>query len=145
MIWPEIEDNDFMADDKVYLIRKPSEKVQTLGRMMYQGKEVAKTLELPWLDNKNRVSCIPTGTYDVVRRWSKAHGDHFHITNVPGRDKILIHKGNYHTDILGCILTGKSHAYINKDKYLDVRYSGDTMKMLLELLPQTFKLTIVNE
>ena len=40
----------------VYLNRIKAEKVQTLGEMIYKGKVVAKTIELPWLDNNKRIS-----------------------------------------------------------------------------------------
>jgi hypothetical protein len=67
----------------VYLNRIKAEKVQTLGELIYKGKVVAKTIELPWLDNNKRISCIPIGKYRVVRRYTAKHGNHFHVLNVP--------------------------------------------------------------
>ncbi|QNF35872.1 hypothetical protein HUW51_17135 [Adhaeribacter swui] len=101
-----------------------------------------KTLELPWLQNKSKVSCIPTGTYQVRKRNSPKYGDHFHVLDVPGRDYILIHHGNYYTDILGCILPGQNFSDINGDGLRDVTNSKNTMKMLLSLLPDSFTLII---
>lgn len=115
---------------------------QTLGLMYFNGKEVAKTLELADKNNAPKISCIPKGTYKVVSRYSQKYGNHFHITNVLGRSFILIHNGNYHTQILGCVLVGKTHADINKDGYKDVTASKDKMKELLALLPNEFTLTI---
>jgi len=115
---------------------------QTLGLMYYNGKEVAKTLELADKNNAPKISCIPKGSYKVVRRFSQKYGNHFHITDVPNRSFILIHNGNYHTQILGCVLVGKAHLDINKDGYKDVTASKDKMKELLALLPNEFTLTI---
>ncbi len=115
---------------------------QTLGSMYFNGKEVAKTLELADKNNAPKISCIPKGNYKVVRRYSQKYGNHFHITDVPNRSFILIHNGNYHTQILGCVLVGKAHADINKDGYKDVTASRDKMKELLALLPNEFTLTI---
>ena len=142
LIWPEIEDKGFMMDDKVYINRIQADDKQTLGEMLYKGNVVAKTLELPWLQNNNKISCIPTGIYKVVRRKSAKYGNHFHITNVPGRQFILIHNANYHYQLLGCIAVGKEHADINKDGYLDVTSSKDTMAKLLKQLPLIFDLVI---
>lgn len=64
------------------------------------------TLELPWLDNAQRVSSIPTGTYVCKRVQSPKFGPTFEVTGVRNRDKILFHSGNSTADTLGCILTG---------------------------------------
>jgi len=55
------------------------------------------------------------------------------LQNVPNRSEILIHKGNYHSDILGCILIGNDLSDINKDGYLDVTSSKKAIKELLKL------------
>lgn len=115
---------------------------QTLGIMYFKGKEVAKTLELAWNNNNNRVSCIPKGTYKVAWRTSAKYGKHFHVTGVPNRSLILIHNANYHYQLLGCIAVGENHTDLNKDGYLDVTASKPTMKYLLNLLPNNFNLII---
>lgn len=142
LIWDEIENIDFM-NDKVQLIREPDQQKQTLGKMLFQGKEIAKTVELPWLNNASKKSCIPPGTYKVIRRRSDKHGDHFHITNVPGRSLILIHAANYSAQLLGCVGPGDKHVDINKDGLKDVTNSKATMATLLKILPQSFNLEII--
>jgi hypothetical protein len=127
---------------KVFLNRFKSDNKQTLGEMLFNGEVVAKTLELAWNNNNRRVSCIPTGTYRVVRRFSSKYGNHFHITNVAGRDNILIHNANYHYQLLGCVAVGINHVDINKDGYLDVTASRAKMAELLKLLPLEFDLII---
>jgi len=65
------------------------------------------TLELPWLDNQKQISCIPKGTYKIIRHNSPKFGKVWKVENVPGRSEILIHTGNFLADIQGCILLGK--------------------------------------
>jgi hypothetical protein len=119
---------------------------QTIGAMqVIDGNDVlfsCWTLELPDLENRSRISCIPSGIYSVKKRTSPKHKEHFHITNVPNRSYILIHSGNYHSDILGCILVGSNFKDINKDGYADVINSKATLKKLLAILPDEFELTI---
>ena len=133
---------------KLLIERYPHSKKETIGSGFVLENDFIKyeflTLELPWKDNKKRVSCIPIGEYPVVKRWSKKFGDHFHILDVPNRDYILIHKGNYHTDILGCILPGDDLDDINDDNEVDVINSTKTLNKLLKMLPDSFTLKIVN-
>lgn len=126
----------------VFIKRTHHQDKQTLGYLVYQEKEICKTLELPWLKNNNRISCIPTGEYRVIRRWSKKFNNHFHVTNVPGREWILIHNANYHYELLGCIAVGERLVDLNKDGYLDVTSSLPTMRKLLKILPNEFTLEI---
>jgi len=126
---------------EIALKRTQHQDKQVLGEMVVNGRTI-KTLELAWKGNQQKVSCIPTGTYSVVKRNSAKYGDHFHVLDVPNRSFILIHHGNYHTDILGCILVGFSHADINKDGYLDVTNSRAAMKYLNDNLPNEFSLRI---
>ena len=104
-----------------------------------------RTLELPDENNQKRISCIPCGEYEVIKRWSEKFGDHFHILDVPDRDYILIHFANFFSDLLGCIAAGFSHTDINGDGYRDVTDSKKTLKKLNKLLPQRFKLTIYED
>lgn len=131
-----------MADiTHIVLKRFESHEKQVLGQLQVGGI-IFRTLELGWHDNEKRISCIPKGTYDVVKRVSPKYGEHFHVLNVPNRDMILIHHGNFHTDILGCILVGLKHVDINGDGLRDVTNSKVAMAQLNKLLPDSFKLTI---
>lgn len=103
-----------------------------------------RTLELPWHNNENKISCIPTGNYDVLKRTSAKYGNHFHIVNVPGRDYILIHSANYVRQLLGCIAVGYSHTDIDGDGLRDVTDSRTALSELNDILPKTFKLEIIN-
>jgi hypothetical protein len=132
---------------KAYLLRIKPEQNQTLGAIhVYDGKEEVyscKSMELPWLDNKKNISCIPPGKYDAVKHVSPKFGECFWIKDVPGREEILIHRGNYNKDTKGCILPGRSFADIDNDGSVDVTNSGNTLKDLLKILPESFKITIV--
>lgn len=97
------------------------------------------TVELPWKDNQRRISCIPEGEYKLVKNKNPEHikkfGNHFDILNVPDRDGIKIHCGNYYTQILGCVLPGKSLVDINGDGEPDVNYTRIVLDKLFEILP----------
>lgn len=122
---------------------------QTIGRLFVLNPQKAmkyhcNTLELPWRENQTSVSCIPEGDYIVQKRFSQKFKHHFHVTNVRDRSYILIHKGNYYTDIRGCILVGLGLADINADGLIDVTRSGDALADLLALMPNEFNLKITS-
>ncbi len=129
-----------------HLIRLSNEVQQTLGKLyIFDGVEErysCYTMELPDLGNVRRVSCIPVGTYKVVKRTSQKYGNHFHVLDVPNRDYILIHFGNYSRDTLGCILPGKTCTDIDGDGLRDVTSSKTTMRYLYGLLPNEWTLNI---
>lgn len=123
---------------KLLLERYHYDDKQTLGKLyLLDSKshiiEDWHSLELPWLDNKKRISCIPEGVYKAHKHNSPKFGESFWLQDVPNRSEVLIHKGNYHTDILGCILIGKDLSDINKDGYLDVTSSKKAIKELMKL------------
>jgi len=127
--------------------RTEKSSLQTLGSLsIFNNNELlykCRTLELEEDVNAVRDDCIPTGSYTVVKRWSKKYGDHFHVTNVEGRDYILIHAANYHFQLLGCIAVGQAHIDINKDGLKDVTNSNKTMQDLNNILPKEFTLIII--
>jgi hypothetical protein len=70
---------------------------------------------------------------------------------VPDRDGIKIHKGNYTSQILGCVLPGLHHIDLNKDGIMDVSNSGEALRLLIDVAnmqgitvenKKDFKLTI---
>lgn len=131
---------------KATLTRKEYETKQTLGDLEVadSGNKIfnCKTLELPWLNNQRNISCIPNGTYTVVKRMSEKYGTHFQILNVPDRSMILIHCGNYYSHTQGCILVGSNYQDINKDDMRDVIESKNTLIKLYALMPDKFELKI---
>lgn len=131
----------------------------TLTRMIYRAEQVKGmaevrdalgkfrmafyTLELPWMDNQVRRSCIPAGTYTCKRRQSQKYGHHWHVQDVEGRSLILIHHGNFNHETLGCILVGRDLVDLNGDGLLDTTASVATMNELRKLLPDEFELEII--
>lgn len=120
---------------KMVVTRETSNDKQTLGSFVatYNGKTfTGKTLELPDLNNKINVSRINAGQYVCKKEKFKGKYDAYHVMNVSKRSGIFIHIGNYFSDILGCILLGKTHTDINKDGYKDVTSSKDTLTALIK-------------
>jgi len=133
---------------KLVIIRTAQNEKQTIGIAFLIDESGQKlntftTLELPNLANAKRISCIPKGDYNIEKRHSEKFGYHFLVNNVPNRDFILIHQGNYYTQTKGCILLGLEHAYINSDDLLDVKFSIPAMKALLIIAPKTLNLKII--
>lgn len=87
----------------------------TQGSLVWNGTLVCYTIELPWLQNKRRISCIPEGEYVLQRRFSPKFQWHLHLQNVPGRYLILIHPANNAaTELLGCIAPVTRHTGIGR-------------------------------
>ncbi len=132
---------------KLVILRSNFDR-QTLGNMLVLNDTdivyQCKTLELPNLANQKQISCIPEGTYQVVKHVSPKFGACFWVKDVPKRAEILIHKANYKSDLLGCIGVGRAHTDINGDGLRDITDSHNTMTALLRLLPVAFELEVVN-
>jgi len=133
---------------KVKIYRDPHSK-QTLGQLYVFNDEwleyECKTLELPWLDNQKEISCIPDGTYTLVKHISPSWGKCLKVLNVPNRSDILFHAGNFaasinprtkRPDIKGCVLPGKEFTDLNKDGYIDIARSGVALDELMNVLPE---------
>ena len=89
----------------------------TQGTLEWNGTIVCYAIELPWLNNQQRVSCIPEGEYVLQKRFSPKFKWHLHLRNVPGRDLILIHPANdAATELLGCIAPVSKHTGIGKGR-----------------------------
>lgn len=93
------------------LIRDMFTANSTIGELFINGERFCDTLENPWLDNQRNISCIPEGEYPVRLRLPResATRDYIHllIQDVPNRDYILFHRGNFPKDTSGCILVGQ--------------------------------------
>lgn len=130
------------------LLRLQQDDTQTLGRFyafdgIYQVFSCV-TLELPDRENQTSISRVPAGKYTCKRRYSEKYGNHYILMDVEGREYILMHFGNYYTNTRGCILMGNDFADINKDGHIDVTSSKNTMKTLVNVMPEEFELTIID-
>lgn len=78
----------------------------TQGYIVINDKVIAYSLELPDKDNQQYISSIPKGTYSANIRTDGSLGWRVELQDVPGRDNVQIHVGNYTRQIKGCILIG---------------------------------------
>lgn len=140
--------------------RYPLERVylptETLGSLYAPDRTlIAKTMELPWKENKNNVSCIPEGIY-VVKKMAPGFGrdyGYFRFMSVPkrginkvlGMSTILIHRITYVKDLKGCIGVGGRFADLNKDGVPDMVESGKTLQWMYENLPKEFEIDIMKK
>lgn len=88
---------------KIQIIRT----YHTLGtnsKLLIDGVFCCYTIELPWRNNQSNISCIPTGTYPLVKRITKKRGPHLLVRNIPNRTLVLIHPANNALkELHGCI------------------------------------------
>lgn len=118
----------------VKLTRDTSTAKETTGTLKFDGF-ICKTLELPWVNNYNNISCIPKGTYQV--KWTlspKFRKYTYEVQNVPKRSGIRIHSTNYYYELKGCIALGDKLLDINKDGQLDTVNSRITIKKFETIL-----------
>jgi hypothetical protein len=108
----------------------------TQGILEWNGTLICYTIELPWLGNQRRISCIPEGEYFLQLRFSPKFKWHFLLMDVPGRDLILIHPANdAKLELLGCIAPVTKHTGIGKGSA-----SRKALEKLKALTKKAFKL-----
>ena len=76
----------------------------TSGSIWYAGQKICESIELPWLNNQPKVSCIPEGRYRLKTLIPPGKSKLIQICDVPGRSGILIHAANdAFKELKGCI------------------------------------------
>ena len=76
----------------------------TNGTIFHNGNILCYSIELPWHNNQSRISCVPEGAYELVKRYSPIHKWHLQLNNVPNRQLILILAANDAIkELKGCI------------------------------------------
>lgn len=89
----------------------------TNGSIFIGNELICHSIELPWKTNQKRISCVPEGRYELVKRYSAKFKWHLMLMNVPERAYILIHPANdAQKELKGCIapvtiLTGEGKGY----------------------------------
>lgn len=115
----------------------------TLGILEIGGFECF-TLELPWLENQQNISCIPEGNYLYKKRLSPPKNiTVIELIDVENRSYIQIHPGNYTRQIQGCILPGMGLKDIDKDGIFDVTNSTDAFNKIMDLAPDNGNIRII--
>jgi len=119
---------------KIQIVRDWQDKNQTLGKCTVfdeNGKPLFNSLSLERGERNNepRVSCIPTGTYDVVLEWSPRFNTKlWEIKGVENRSECKFHAANYWYQLNGCVALGSRLFDIDGDGYHDVTNSKNTMR-----------------
>jgi hypothetical protein len=79
-------------------------KEGTNGALFYNDRFLGFTIELPWLNNAQTISCIPEGVYQLKARYSEKFKHHLQLQNIKGRSLILLHPANdARKELEGCI------------------------------------------
>lgn len=87
-----------------FTLQRTYYKKGTNSALFFKGHFMGFVIELPWLENKRIISCIPEGMYRLKPRFSKKFKHHLQLENVPGRNLILIHPANDALkELEGCI------------------------------------------
>ena len=103
------------------------------GKLSIDAVAICSTIELPWKNNEQGVSCIPEGRYEVKKRFSEKHGKHLIVVGVPSRDLILFHPANNALqELRGCIApvsktTGSGKGILSRvafEKVRDLAYAA---------------------
>lgn len=92
-------------------------------------------IELPYLDNRRNVSCIPAGIYAFSKIVRPDGSEAIEIMNVPNRTYILMHSGNFMKHTEGCILPNISYGYTKDTRTPYGITSRLQVKQLLRALP----------
>lgn len=79
---------------------------ETGGTLYISGKQIARTLELPWRNDEEHLSRIQRGTYVGAIRTDGVLGWRIELFNVPNHHNVELHIGNYPRNSTGCILVG---------------------------------------
>jgi hypothetical protein len=107
-----------------------------IGSFYYDGEFICYSLERPWLDNAQNVSCIPAGEYELeyhkyknkIDTWALIGETVDHYPGDKQRNLILIHPANKPSELQGCIATGKKKGI---DKMIDSRKGFNRLKNII--------------
>jgi hypothetical protein len=129
------------------LIRRAYESTQVLGNLaLFDDLKpifYCRTIELAWLDNKNDISCVPTGKYTMVWEHSpKFNRNLWELKNVPGRSEIKFHVANFARNLNGCIGVGDLHTDLDQNGTRDLRNSANTLQKIHQLTQGQTKATL---
>ncbi len=93
----------------IYLQRIHANEKGVVGALSFEGNRPFTTLELPWRNNRRECSCIPAGDYLCRAHYSPKYGPTWEICDIPNRDSVIFHWGNFLHNTLGCVLVGYSY------------------------------------
>ena len=109
-------------------------KEGTNGALFYKDQFMGFVIELPWLENRRNISCIPEGVYELKARYSEKFKHHLQLENVPRRSLILIHPANdAQKELSGCMAPVTQLTGIGKGLY-----SRQLFQKIISLCYQAF-------
>ena len=142
------------------LEREPPHADCTLG-VLVVGDTALSTIERPWvpgvdLGGVKGVSCVPKGTYRLVRHDTEAHprtwalvNEALNVYHLPGpavpataRTAVLIHPANFVHELRGCIAPGTRTGRDGEGRYM-VQESRKAMEMIQHRVSWTDEHTLV--
>ena len=114
----------------------------TFGVLKLNKQVFCVTLEPPDVENTKNISSIPAQQYMCWRITSPTYGETFQVKDVPNRDYILFHAGNFVGDTKGCILLAEKFGKLKHNR--GVLNSGKTFSIFLKIMNdhESFNLTI---
>ena len=105
------------------------------------------SLEKPWRDNAQNISCIPSGLYECTPHYDVEHpewGMIYALLDVPGRSGIWIHPANLEHDLRGCIAPGNRYDRLSgRDGVLESKAALRELRSLTG--DQAFRLRVVDK
>jgi hypothetical protein len=135
----------------VRLDRLYHDEYQTRGIISYK-QHAWRTLELPWRDNEQNISCIPPAPEKRLSMYPLRHRDahespkndydHFQVEDVNGRSYILVEIGNLYEQTRGCIFVGNRWIDINRDGIPDVSDSATALAEMRDVIPPHAQLVV---
>jgi hypothetical protein len=126
------------------LLRVGSSDHGTFGVLREGAIPFAVTMEPPWTNNEQRMSCIPPGRYVCRRVQSQKFGETFEVTDVPGRSHILFHAGNTLDDTEGCIMVAEEFGGTDRLPIIASSKRGYGEFMAKQVGKETFELEIMD-
>lgn len=130
----------------------------TLGKLTIDGTTFYDTIERPWIPDdqggrggKPEVSCVPIGTYQLVRHDTPAHPktwalvshdlDIYADPTAGKRSDCLIHPANFSHELKGCTAPGKERAQQQNGEWMVMR-SREAMAEIQAAVPWTDEHTL---
>lgn len=96
------------AEVRITIQRQTEGSSCITGTILVNDRHVAHTLERPNINNTPQISAVPAGTYQATVRFDHADAWRLELQDVPGRQNVQIHVGNWVNQTRGCILIGAS-------------------------------------
>lgn len=119
----------------------------TPGILILKDWTALATMEREWADNEQRRSCIPVGPYRLrVRPRGESQRfpyTHIEVLGVPGRNKILFHRGNWARNSKGCILPGLFHSRDKRNERMVAQSTAGLRRLIAAVAEGDDVLTVV--